>query len=86
MKAWSKKWLVIKSPKKKSNAITNTIPVISEQDDHFFFIAGYTPGGAPYGVIWEEMGLKPWQSLKDIDENLMMKKLMTCRSIKMAES
>lgn len=24
------------------------------QDDYFFFIAGYTPGGAPYGVTWEE--------------------------------
>ena len=27
----------------------------------FFFIAGYTSGGAPYGVTWEEMGLKPWE-------------------------
>jgi hypothetical protein len=24
------------------------------QDENFFFIAGYTPGGAPYGVTWEE--------------------------------
>ena len=31
-----------------------------DQDDRFFFIAGYTSGGAPYGVTWEEMGLKPW--------------------------
>ena len=31
------------------------------QDDRFFFIAGYTSGGAPYGVTWEEMGLKPWE-------------------------
>ena len=33
-----------------------------DADDHFFFIAGYTSGGAPYGVTWEEMGLEPWQS------------------------
>ena len=28
-----------------------------------FFIAGYTSGGAPYGVTWEEMGLEPWEDL-----------------------
>ena len=27
----------------------------SESDDTFAFIAGYTSGGAPYGVTWEEM-------------------------------
>ena len=26
-----------------------------DQDDRFFFIAGYTSGGAPYGITWEEM-------------------------------
>ena len=35
------------------------------QDDRFFFIAGYTSGGAPYGVTWEEMGLQPWEDLKE---------------------
>ena len=34
------------------------------QDDRFFFIAGYTSGGAPYGVTWEEMGLEPWENLE----------------------
>lgn len=38
-------------------------PAHPDQDDHFFFIAGYTSGGAPYGVTWEEMGLKPWEPL-----------------------
>ena len=32
-----------------------------EQDDTFFFIAGYTSGGAPYGLTWEEIGLEPWE-------------------------
>ena len=32
------------------------------QDDRFYFIAGYTSGGAPYGTTWEEMGLKPWEN------------------------
>ena len=35
------------------------------QDDRFFFIAGYTSGGAPYGVTWEKMGLKPWEDLEE---------------------
>lgn len=35
-----------------------------DQDETFFFIAGYTSGGAPYGVTWEEMGLKPWEELE----------------------
>lgn len=32
-----------------------------DQNDQFFFIAGYTSGDAPYGVTWEEMGLEPWE-------------------------
>ena len=35
------------------------------QDDRFFFIAGYTSGGAPYGVTSEEMGMEPWEDLKE---------------------
>lgn len=35
-----------------------------DQDDTFFFIAGYTSGGAPYGVTWAEMGLEPWENLE----------------------
>ena len=27
----------------------------SESDDFFAYIAGYTPGGAPFGITWEEM-------------------------------
>ena len=28
-------------------------------EDRFAFIAGYTDGGAPYGVMWEEVGIDP---------------------------
>ena len=35
-------------------------------DDNFYLIAGYTPGGAPYGVTWEEMGLEPWTLPEDL--------------------
>jgi hypothetical protein len=30
-----------------------------DQDDTFAFIAGYTSGGAPYGITWEE-----WKQLE----------------------
>jgi hypothetical protein len=30
--------------------------IIPDWDCDFAFIAGYTSGGAPYGVTWEEMG------------------------------
>jgi hypothetical protein len=34
-------------------------------DDTFYYIAGYTSGGAPYGITWEEMGLEPYS---EVDE------------------
>ena len=37
-----------------------------EQDDRFYYIAGYTSGGAPYGVTWEEMGMSPY--MEDCDD------------------
>jgi len=37
-----------------------------DQDGTFYYIAGYTSGGAPYGVTWEEMGLKP--DMKEFDD------------------
>ena len=36
----------------------------ANQNDQFYYIAGYTPGGAPYGVTWAEMGLEPWEELE----------------------
>lgn len=49
-----------KKPKRKK---TPESPLL-EQDDRFFFIAGYTSGGAPYGVTWEEIGLEPWEEIE----------------------
>ena len=40
----------------------------SLQDDRFFRYCRLYSGGAPYGVTWEEMGLKPWEDLKRIIE------------------
>ena len=52
--------------KKAKAALENYNP---DQNDNFFFIAGYTSGGAPYGVTWEEMGLNPCESLDDEQED-----------------
>jgi len=37
-------------------------------DDRFYFIAGYTSGGAPYGITWEEMGMEPYENDEDEDD------------------
>lgn len=47
---------------KATQALHDRFP---NSDDTFFYIAGYTSGGAPYGVTWAEMGLTPWQSPDD---------------------
>lgn len=52
-----------KKPRRKKKKVTEEVPLL-EQDDRFFFIAGYTSGGAPYGVTWEEMGLEPWEEIE----------------------
>ena len=42
---------------KKDHKLRNqTDPELTllEQDENFYFIAGYTSGGAPYGITWEE--------------------------------
>ena len=48
-----------KRRKKRAQKEPELLPM--EQDDTFFFIAGYTSGGVPYGLTWEEMGLEPWE-------------------------
>ena len=53
--------------KREQKRMQKDIPIFHEdQDDTFYYIAGYTSGGAPYGVTWEEIGLKP--DLWEIDD------------------
>jgi len=33
-----------------------------EQDEYFAFIVGYTGGGAPYGLTWEE-----WEAIEEAE-------------------
>ena len=43
--------------KKKKQAVYIDIDPYPDMDCDFAFIAGYTPGGAPYGVRWEDVGI-----------------------------
>jgi hypothetical protein len=42
-----------------------------DSDDTFAYIAGYTSGGAPYGLTWEQWdGLEDdWEQLEDADSD-----------------
>ena len=47
-----------KRHKRKNNKTGNTYSELySDMNGTFAFIAGYTPGGAPYGVTWEQVGI-----------------------------
>ena len=50
--------------KKKQEAQRQNLQSL-EQDDRFFFIAGYTSGDAPYGITWERATVL----LKEIDDH-----------------
>jgi RimJ/RimL family protein N-acetyltransferase len=52
---------------KKKRKKQTSEETIDWQDDRFYFIAGYTSGGAPYGVTWEEMGLELFNDEIDDD-------------------
>ena len=54
---------VIKTAKRRRKKI-ETLTEEIEQDETFYYIAGYTSCGAPYGVTWEEMGLNPYESIE----------------------
>ena len=49
----------------KKLGITNLRDIFPNSDDTFYYIAGYTSGGAPYGVTWEQMGLEPYENPDD---------------------
>lgn len=45
--------------------------IFSDSDETFYFIAGYTSNDVPYGITWEEMGMKPFGAEDpDDDEEL----------------
>lgn len=52
-----------KATSKKLKELEGRFPDLNET---FYYIFGYTSGGAPYGITWEEMGLEPYD---EIDED-----------------
>lgn len=40
--------------KQEREQAKNSIPIM-DSDDRFYYIAGYTSAGFPYGITWEEM-------------------------------
>ena len=48
-----------KQRRKKAAVEAELEDLYFDSDDTFAYIAGYTPGGAPYGVTWEELGEEP---------------------------
>ncbi|MDA8334635.1 MAG: hypothetical protein M0Z41_06545 [Peptococcaceae bacterium] len=48
--------------KRKEQAEINLFP---DSDWYFAFIAGYTEGGFPYGITWEEARAMNWPGLDD---------------------
>ena len=45
-----------KKKKQEKNEAVHIDPY-PDMDGEFAYIAGYTPGGAPYGVRWEDVGI-----------------------------
>ena len=50
--------------KRRLQAFYDSFPV---SDDRFYCVMGYTSGGAPYGVTWEEMGFVSWELPDEFD-------------------
>lgn len=40
-----------------------------ESDEYYYYIAGYTEGGAPYGITWEEAEEQELIKIEIIDYN-----------------
>ncbi|WP_123921390.1 hypothetical protein [Chryseobacterium viscerum] len=54
----------------KESALAKSKGLIWDQDEHFAFIVGYTNGGAPYGLRWDELTEKE-RELYSEDEKLL---------------
>ena len=53
-----------RNKKRKKLEAENQSLLYMDQDDIFYYIAGYTSGGVPYGVTWEEVGLNPYEDIE----------------------
>lgn len=53
---------------KKEQKLMDENVLYEDSDDIFAYIAGYTSGGVPYGITWEELGLEPYASYDELME------------------
>jgi hypothetical protein len=60
-----KKTIEAERKKRENKKEQEKLDLFSDSDDTFYYIAGYTAGGAPYGVTWEEMGLEPYTDIEE---------------------
>ncbi len=58
---------MIKKRLKEEKRVQDLYP---DSDGTYYYIAGYTSGGAPYGVTWEEMGMTPYNEPEDAYDDL----------------
>jgi len=72
---------LVKKSKRKESKHDVSVSESIDQDEHFYFIAGYTEGGAPYGITWEEYEEESRVSDKKMnEEELLMKELILTES------
>lgn len=56
---------------KEKQKLEDLKSLYEDSDDTFYFIAGYTAGGFPYGVTWEEIGeTPPWLEDENIETEI----------------
>jgi len=55
-----KKTIEGEKKKRENKKSPEKIDLFPDSDDTFYYITGYTSGGAPFGLTWEEMGLEPY--------------------------
>ena len=47
--------------------------IMSMQDGEFYFIAGYTPGGMPFGITWDQVRAEGLvEDEEDLDDDLFL--------------
>lgn len=62
--------------KRRKNKKSADIPLVDHySDDNFAFIAGYTSGGAPYGITWELPGDR---SCRSVDITIIDPEVIKC--------
>ena len=61
-----------KKTKKNKNAYNDDYGQEFGSDETFAFIAGFTDGGAPYGITWEE-----WEEIEKAEQKAAKENLLT---------